>query len=280
METLFYGVTIAFLFLIFRSDSISLLDLCSYLFPVYGNHYWFIAVYIGLMCLNPFLSLAVNQLNQIQYKCLLLVLIVFGCTISHGFPFGVLVGVSNGLSLFWFVILFIWSGYLRRFPLKISSKLAFYLYWAIVLFSFLFIIIKAPFFQRTHFIEFPASNSFGFFIALFMFIWFNKKKELKGIWAKKVSSCVPYLFSVYLISEHPFMRHLIWNDLFDWTLLRSNGWFILVMLTVVVIVFFFSIIIDYGRTILFKALHVDVLADWVCKKVSILINRITGEVSL
>ena len=167
LEVLFYGITIGLLFYILRPGSVSVGELLSYLRPVTGDNYWFFPKYFGLVCLAPFLSVAVNNLSQAQYKRLLLVLFLLGCTISGSFPFGEIMAVSKGFSLIWFVVLFFWGGYLKRFPVRMNSRQALFACLATSFVGFGFILSKALF-RHTMVFEIPAYNSFAFFISLFM----------------------------------------------------------------------------------------------------------------
>ena len=276
LETVFYGLGISLLFYIINPGDIHLKDLVNSLFPVRSYQYWFISTYLGLICLAPFLSVIVNHLNQVQYRCLLLVSLIFGCTISYNIPFGESMGVLKGYSLIWFVILVLWSGYVRRFSFKISSRSAFFAFLAAVSCSFVFIILKIVFYRHTFSFELPAYNGFSFFISIALFVWFIKKKEFSGVWTKTLSLMVPYLLGVYLISEHPNIRPLLWTGLYDWALFKESIWFIPVMLAVVLSVFILCIIIDFGREQLFKIFHVNTMADWLCRVGGRIIDRFCG----
>lgn len=278
LEVFFYGITIGLLFYFLHPGSMTTRELLSLLCPVTGDNYWFFQKYFGLVCLAPFLSAAVNNLNRAQYNRLLLVTVIIGCTLTWKIPFGEIMVTSKGFSLLWFVVLFFWGGYFRRFPMKMSSRQALWAWLSVSALGFLFIVGKSLL-RHSMVFETPAYNSWGFFIAIFLFIWMKEKPEMDSAWARTASSFVPYLFGVYLISEHPAIRKWFWRELLDWPSLINQVWFFPVMLFTVVAIFLLCILIDYGRSWLFKVVGLERLAGWLGGKGALLVNRICGDSS-
>lgn len=273
-EVLFYGFVIALLFAICKPGIIQdWTGLVGFMLPISGNQYWFYTYYVGLVLLAPFLSVAVNHFSKAQYKRLLVVIILLGCTITLSFPFGKVMGVSKGFSLIWFVFLFFCGGYFRRFPVGMLPRQAFYAFGSVCLLGWLFVISKMLI-RHTVEIEAIAYNSFGFFLSIFLFIFFSNRGEIKGIAIKRFTSCVPYLFAVYLISDHPFVRRWLWFDLFEWTSLIDKVYFIPVMLVVTLGIFVSCIMVDYLRVWLFKMIGMERMAEWLGKKGSAVMERI------
>ena len=267
LEVFFYGTVIALLF----SASPVL-----YLFPIGRTAYWFVPSYVGLVCLAPFLSSLVAALTRPQYKRLLLVLTLLGCTLTMGFPFGDAMGASKGFSLIWFVVLFFFGGYIQRFPVRMSARTAFLACLGVSVAAMLLVLVKTLVRQEMVF-EKPAYNSFGFFIALFLFIGFRQKKETAAAWAKGLSWCAPYVFAVYLISEHPLLRRWLWGELVDWRPLINHWWFIPAMLGAVAAVFVLCVLVDYGRAWLFKLVGLERAAQWLGDRGVAVVNRIVGD---
>lgn len=278
LEVLFYGVAIGILFYFLQPGSVSVGELLSYLRPVTGDNYWFFQKYFGLVCLAPFLSAAVNNLSQVQYKRFLLAMFLVGCTITGRFPFGEIMVVSKGFSLIWFIFLFFWGGYLRRFPVQMTSRQAFYACLVTCVLGFCFILSKALFRHALVF-ETPSYNGFGFFVAIFVFVWISKKDEISTSISRLMADFVPFLFGVYIISEHPILMHWLWKDLYDWPSLINSVWFIPIMFVTVVGIFLSCILIDAGRTWLFRVAGVEKFAAWLGRKGEGLVGRICGAES-
>lgn len=275
MEVLFYGIVIGLLFYFLQPGSVSVGKLLTYLRPITGDNYWFFQKYFGLVCLAPFLSSVVNNLSQSQYKRLLLVTLIVGCTFTGHFPFGEIMVTAKGFSLIWFIFLFFWGGYLKRFPVGMNSRQALYACLVTCIAGFGFILLKSLL-QHSLVFETPAYNSYAFFVAIFLFIWLNKKEEMTGALAKLTASFAPFLFGVYIISEHPSLMHWFWKELYDWPSLINSVWFIPVMLATVVGVFLSCILIDAGRAWLFRVAGVEKLAAWLGSKGEGLVGRICG----
>ena len=279
LEVFFYGTVIALLFFFLRPGSLSTGNLISYLFPIssgLAGHYWFFQKYFGLVCLAPFLSVAIRELTQSQYKRLLLVMVLLGCTFTMNFPFGDLMGAGKGFSLLWFIVLFFVGGYFKRFPVRVTSRQAFIICLLVSIVVLLFVLFKAKFGHALLF-EQPAYNSFGFLIAVFLFIGFKQMKETNAPWAKSLSWCTPYVFGVYLISEHPVLKNWLWKELVQWHLLADRWWFIPAMLGAVAAVFVLCVLIDYGRAWLFRAIGLERLAQWLGDRGASAVKYICGE---
>lgn len=276
LEVVFYGTGIALLFYFIRPGSMSVGAVTAYLFPVSRGDYWFFPRYLGLVCLAPFLSIVVAELRRPQYKRLLLVLGMLGCTLTLGFPFGDIMGASKGFSLIWFVFLFFFGGYFKRFPIRMSARRALYSCLGVSVLAIMFIFVKMQLRHKLLF-EIPAYNSFGFFIALLLFLGFKQMKETENAWVKILSRCSPYVFAVYLISEHPVLKQWLWGELVDWRPLINQWWFILAMMGAVGLVFVLCVLIDCVRVGLLKAIGLERCAQWLGDKGALAVKYISEK---
>ena len=185
-------------------------------------------------------------------------------------------GASKGFSLIWFVVLFFFGGYFKRFPVRMSARSAFLACLGVSLAAMLLVLVKTLVRHEMVF-EKPAYNSLGFFIALFLFVGFKQRKETASAWAKALSWCTPYVFAIYLISEHPVLKRWLWGGLVDWRPLINRWWFIPAMLGAVAAVFVLCVLIDYGRAWLFKAIGLERLAQWLGDRGASAVKYICGE---
>ena len=83
----------------------------GYLLPLWSDVYWFVTRYVALLALAPFLSRLAAQLTRRDYLILLAVLAVLNFKF-FGVPYGEI--FSGNKSLFWFISLFFFGGYLRQ----------------------------------------------------------------------------------------------------------------------------------------------------------------------
>lgn len=125
LDVQFYSIVIFMLFLIFKSEYAlhPRMILKSFL-PILYVNYWYFTSYVIIMLLSPFFNMLIKEMNQHQYKRLLIVLFsVF--TISRflygsmsdeaisGFVFGKLIPCFN---------IYFLAGYIKKFKLVLKNR--------------------------------------------------------------------------------------------------------------------------------------------------------------
>lgn len=175
LTTMFYAVCLFLLFCLFGGHGFSVKELLLNISPIPVHQYWFVAKYLGLMLVAPFLSLLVSRLSKRGYQLLLLVLFI----LFFEWPFGQMFG--GGMSLNWFCFLFLVGGYLGRhgipswmsdhagWSFAIIAAAIFALHTATNLLAWLQ--TGAPFV-----LKYDGNHSITFFLALFIFIFFVRKR--------------------------------------------------------------------------------------------------------
>ena len=102
-ETFFYSVTFLIVSFIW-GGSISSKEVLHSVLPIWGQQYWFMTFYLGLMLLAPIIARATASLNEKQYRIVLIILFVLNFQYLYG-------GVYGGFaSLMWFSFLFMEIG--------------------------------------------------------------------------------------------------------------------------------------------------------------------------
>ena len=85
-------------------------------FPILTSHYWFVTAYLILMILSPFFNKLIFALNQTEYRCLLISVIMIFVILQGGFP-NIFLGMSDGRLMPVFIMYLI-AGYIKRFSLQ------------------------------------------------------------------------------------------------------------------------------------------------------------------
>lgn len=211
LTTIFYSLAIYILFCLFGSQCYSSTLLLHCFEPIPIHQYWFVAKYLGLILVAPFLSMMASCLERKEYLRMLAILFV----LFFEWPYGEIFG--NGMSLCWFCFLYLVGGYIRRYGLGrwVESHLVtIILIVAVGIFSLHvgsnivgYIKTGTPFL-----LKYDANNSFTFFLALPVFAWFARR-PMNGQLPTRISRIAPYTFGVYLLHEHSLMRGLLWDNI-------------------------------------------------------------------
>lgn len=250
--------------------------------PLTNDNYWFFTKYIGLVVLSPFLSKAALALSEREYRYFLIALTVFCCTFISVIPLGNTMGAAKGYSLLWFIALFFWGGYFKRFGSSPDRKRCLQFFFATALVVALFCFGKAAYRYFSNGtapeLEFLAYNGFSFPLAVFLFLLFSKSSCDKGFLSTLLTKVSPFSFGVYLCSEHVVIRPLLWETGVPWNTLIGTVWFIPAAIVFCILVFFACIGIDWLRARLFDVMHVpqaaDKLGKWLTQKINPLISRL------
>ena len=116
VQAVFYGVIIFLIAHIASPNEYPLKSLLPFFVPVLRSPWWFFTCYTGLVCLAPFLSKTANSLSESQYRTFFVILLLFGCTLTVGIPYGDIMGGNKGFSLIWFIVLFFIGGFFESSP--------------------------------------------------------------------------------------------------------------------------------------------------------------------
>lgn len=259
--SVFYGVLLTTIVYLSCSDINTPKDIVESFFPICSNSYWFVRQYLGLIIVSPFISLAGRSMRKDVYEWLLIALIVVGTKFIKGFPFGDSMRFMRGYSLAWFVCLFMFGGYFRRFGFLISKgramRLFFSLSFVLWLYSIVKITLKYYLSNASPIVIEYSYNGIPFFLAILLFCWFGQI-EIKSIALSKcickVSSLV---FGVYLIHDNLSIRELLWRKIYQWTDLYNSLWLLPIVIGLSILIFVFCIFCESARNKMFDILGID-----------------------
>lgn len=267
-ETVFYsgGIT---LMMYFITGNVGIFDILKSFDPLAQTRYsyWFVSNYLGLLIFWPFLSKIAASLTKRQYELMLLALTVTCTTFIYAFfP----LGYCSGWTLWWFICLFFFGGYLRLHTNKFHFS-----HWGKLL-----ILLMILYWGTTRWVTIITHdyNSLHVLaIAICTFMWIKGLKLNRG--RQIIYYISPHVFAIYLIHCQILLYPYLLEQMKNYGLQSDN---ILVgtgyLITITIVVFIFSIIIDKFRIILFKVTHVDALINYVASSTdNILYNYISNK---
>ncbi len=257
LQVLFYSVIIGTIATFISGNIINLYQIFSYVFPILTEHYWFATAYIVLCFLMPFLNEGFNLIDKKTMRAIIFALLIVFSISKTVIPMK-LPWEKYGYDAYWFVVLYLTGGYLRRYGIRlVTNRLrAAALYIASALMIFVsFIVLRAVYFRTgslEDFVDYAYSyNHFLCYIgAIGLFLVFRTQKELSV--PKQVRNLIELFsgatFGVYLIHEHIDIRDR-WVKWFKCSehINSSVGLFLIRMLLTVVAVYLICSLIEIAR---------------------------------
>ncbi len=257
LQVLFYSVIIGTIATFISGNTINLYQIFNYVFPILTEHYWFATAYIVLCFLMPFLNEGFNLIDKKTMRAIIFALLIIFSISKTVIPMK-LPWEKYGYDAYWFVVLYLTGGYLRRYgiPLITNRLRAAALYIASALMIFVsFIVLRAVYFRTgslENFVDYAYSyNHFLCYIgAIGLFLVFRTPKELSA--PRQVRNLIELFsgaaFGVYLIHEHIDIRYR-WVKWFKCSehINSSVGIFLIRMLLTVVAVYLICSLIEMAR---------------------------------
>ena len=212
-EVYFYSIACLIIFILFLTPltPISIQDIINSILPI-SHGYWFIADYIVLMLLSPFLNRAINKLTKQDFlKLLTLTFIIW---IIYPTFTGDCFGISEMIMFF---VLYLIGSFIRLHVNidKINMKKIILLcLFSLIITTFLFgffdsvpSLNQLTFFNKETSIIKRANSMFIVINAITLFLIFLKRKEFSNKYINYISGSV---LGVYLIHSNVF----VWPWLF------------------------------------------------------------------
>lgn len=205
-ETVFYSVSILFLFLIFNPTVVdSASNVVKSFIPCISSMYWFVTSYIGMVIVSPVLRSLLKRLSQEQL-CRLLILMLVPLSVIPTFTH--MDFIVNGFV--WFVYLYLVAGYIRLWGIPWSRRLTFRLialsFAVIYLSSFAISCVCG---ER----KMPLTAMNSIFMLCLSVCVFKAVSELNIGSIAFINKMAAGSFSVYLIHENWLIRKTLWPSL-------------------------------------------------------------------
>ncbi len=235
----------------------------AYLLPLTSGKWWFVACYLVLYLLVPYLNACHNHLDRRQHlNMLLLVGALFSALPTVVFWTHDTVGVGGGYSLLWFMYLYMVAAYVRKYEGGWSVRIPWMgIYLACALLAFVARMVQIHL-LKTLYWDWYKYNSLPVLIgsvAVFMaFLNWGKRSSgearLAGLWRFLGQGTL----AVFLIHTHfvPY-KEFLWSKWVraDLACTRSLGYFICHLLIWVVGIFIVCECIDWLRRWLFRPIE-------------------------
>ena len=221
-------------------------------FPILFNQYWFITAYMMVYILSPFLNKALLELNVIQYRKFIAVLMLFWCIV----PFFSL-QESSGLfwnQFIWFVVMYIVGGYLRRNRKMFSERI----YCTVFLISNMLMILSVVGMNwLAHY--FPVFEGYTTYtrwsncpLIICICISMMRLVECRDIrYNKWINYLAAGTLGIYLFHENVFIKDILWNKLFNQSQYIGSYAIIMHIVVAIILVYVLGSIIDMIRRYFF-----------------------------
>ena len=251
LQLLFYSTMIVFLAKLLIPNNVSLKECIIAFFPFINETYWFATCYILLLLISPYLNILIYNLSKKQHIQLIIICFVLWSAIPTLIGF-----IRNNTEVdimytrfLWFVVLYIFSSFIKLhgFQSKIKTWILFIVSLIIQIgVTFLLEIVGeySETFKIRAFFLWTPNNVFMLITSLMLFLTFRNM----NIGVKPFINVLAYsTFGVYLLSDHPIMRKVLWENIFTNNVYQDSPWLLFYVIFVTLIVFCVGIVIDKIR---------------------------------
>lgn len=247
-EVFGYSVVIMIIMTILYKPSI--VEIIKSCLPIVCYRYWFITTYFVLILLIPIINRAFDKLSEKEYRISMIVLLSCFCIWQTIMPFVTTVDNEKGYSIIWFVVVYIVGGYMKKFGIRLVKnycRIIIYIGMAVLYFVYsnAFEIIGSKLNME---MNIPFNNSiFALISAIVLFNIFYSI-NITGKIGRFVSFISGSVFAIYLISDNPYIRNILYTNILKIDKHINNGWHsIAYVLLMSAIVFVVCLLIDLAR---------------------------------
>lgn len=267
--TWFYKAAIATIFFVFLSIGISNLEYFKELMPLDFRDYWYINCYLILYLLTPFINKLINNLNQKDFRKMLIVQFILFSIMPLISNQGII--ANNGYTIIQFIFMYFIGAYLRKYP--VDNNIHFKNYsknkkQLIFLFSFIFIFfinfILLNFSKTIMNMDCTLLNEFGSYLFNNIRMYSNPIVIIQSVlyflffstltFKNKIINFISkYTLEVYLIHENFYLLQYIYKLIkIDYTIKYRYYIVIIAVIATSLFIFFCCIIIGIIRNLMFS----------------------------
>ena len=221
LQVLEYSVILYLVSILTGLNTFSGLDLAKAFFPISNETYWFATKYLILLVISPFLNLLMDNCDKKRMGILFVSSFILFSVMPSVFYWKDYLNIARGYSVLWFVCLYIFGAYVKRFGIPLfKSKGGCFL--GFFLSVFVIFAARAVFGLINCYrgSEIPYAKVlynynfvFTFLSALFLFGFFMHL-SVKNEAAKKVIFFLsPASFGVYLLHLNTYSVNWFWRRL-------------------------------------------------------------------
>lgn len=279
LQAFFYSIAILLISLATNVISVGLKQVVKSIFMFnFGYISWFVTAYLIMYLLSPFLNVVLNRLSQVQFRSLLIILLVLALvkSVFHNPAVG-----TTGNDASWLLVVYCFGAYIRLYQSNFMWRRRTYYFGILVL---LFLSVASVFVLDTFQRSFGISSNprfYGRFIdgfspllllmASFIFILFIKRRPYNNIWINKIASTT---FAIYLIHANMLIVNWLWNDFVKGYRFEESYFVVVYALGVSLLIFIICSIIDMIRQLLFGNMENKIIDKVVKLKFGRLLSNI------
>lgn len=230
---------------------ILILGIIGYLYGIKNllEPWWFAITYFQLMLLTPFLNKCIDKLTKKEHVFFIVALcyLNFYSGFVRQMPY-----FKSGFCLSNFICIYVIARYLRTYKITLKLKYSLILY---ILTSITCAILYVYVFKSTPYAckglcDYYNSPLIFLSSILFFFIFINIRINCNLI----INTLAVYVFSVYLISNHPFTKEIVYPVIWKYvnTIFYINAGYniftyLIVIIVVNIFIFMLCIVLDIIR---------------------------------
>lgn len=265
----FYKIIIHLIFIILNKENFTIVDYFNLINPFYIHTHWYIACYLIVYLLSPFLNILIQNMNQTTHRKLIITLLI--CFSIAPLLSNQIVGTNDGLTVIQFIMMYIIGAYLSKYPITnnihfknysknkiqtiflISTIIFMTLNFMTYIFGMTLSNMENSLFQYVgHLItaNFEKNNFILVILqSIFYFLWFSTL----NIKSKVINYIGSLTFGIYIIHEHQCSRQYLyhWLKFSDVEPITSNNILIKVLIASIII-FIICGIIEALRQLIFN----------------------------
>lgn len=263
IEVVFYSITVYILVVISGFRHFSIKEAILSCFPIITKQYWFITTYMALYILSPFINKLIYALTQVEYKKLLVTVLIIFCLFNI-LPSKMLLDNTGGCGIIWFICLYLIAGYIRLYieedKINIHKTKYIIIYCITAIITTVGILIVKYISENLNCQDFSGkllvyNMPLILIESICLFLFFNsieiKNKKLQNI----ILFIAPLTFSVYIIHEQPTLVKVLYTDILHTEICYHNPYAIVIMFGSVLLVFTICIYIEYARKKIIKIIR-------------------------
>lgn len=256
------------------------------LFPTTLKRWWYFSSYFLLFFLIPFLNRLISGFSKRRYRLVLLLGFLLLCGINWGasrFERDSFMA-NGGYSPLWLAYLYLVGAYIRIYAADFTAvkkrvllgvyALCTLLTWCskLLLGGLTKLVFGRALLDDALYSYLSPTVVIG---SIALLIFFTKIKISHG--KRFLCAIAPCSFGVYLIHTHPF----VWENLLKqyFRQFAQTPWYLQYgrMIVVAIALFVGCLAIDYLRGLLFRALRLPRLSEWITEKAERIVERVIKE---
>ncbi|NEG54847.1 acyltransferase family protein [Bifidobacterium platyrrhinorum] len=251
-ELLFWSLAGLVLRLVATPMQMNIMDFVSAVFPVATQLWWYATSYVLFLLFLPFLMSGLKSLGSLRHKRLIFCMVaVWG--VLYLIPGAAL---NIGLDLTGFIYIYVLITYHRWYMRPMKTKTV----WLIFILSALLLLFWNVTLELLYVgqswdlygvLFLVVDREWSLPVLIFSFSMFLLFERLQ-LQSRVINYIATLTFGVYLITDHPFVRDLLWKKIFDFNKYYYLNYPVVRMLAIVVVVYCCAAVLELIRKSIFK----------------------------